>query len=209
MQRIDFRSDNDDYLNGIGIKQFKDVNNGNKEDWSMNAQPYYQELLYQIKPPDFFDFEKVINEVTDLYEGKYQCDLKRLLRQWEKKVEAILGHSVGNMVDFMHPDAIEEIPNFICSTDQSKKTALKKFYKMLFDNCSLSPAFDPLAARVMVHLDPKSRTPNKEIKKLHIANTGNQQLDHFLEANEKKLASIETEQAGTVLLGFNRKFCAK
>lgn len=182
MSGTDFRSENRNFLNANGIEFVPFAYDGNKEVWTVRVQPYYQELIESHKS-DWPGFEKIKNEIADNFERSNPQIIKEFLDQWENKVENTLDRKVVGLLDYICPVVIEEIPFFLKSANNIRKEALRSFYRKILIDAGLSPTFDPLAARIVNYFEEK---PQKRKPKNRIANTGNQQLDHFLEAKETK-----------------------
>jgi len=153
-------------------------------------QPYYQDLVND----DYLyssTSDKIISVIAAGYVGKAeQSRVRNCLNKWQKTGEEILNRPLINLFDFFDPRFIVEIPQFI-KTQSRAKAFLRKFYEMALSSSNLSPAFDPLAAKIMLYFKPITK-PQNTCPKHKV--TGNIQLDYYLdrlELNDCKFSTIK------------------
>lgn len=131
-------------------------NNGNKGGWAMMAQPCYQDIKKETTFQELTSVDVLVQEMITgtEFDGRLKkvCEL---LDIWNTQVEAALGREPATLVDYLNPYVIERIPVYLefKTGDCFKKRLLKRFYTELLYRFGLNPAFNPLAARIMVHFE--------------------------------------------------------
>ncbi|MDD3024059.1 MAG: hypothetical protein PHE26_09210, partial [Syntrophomonadaceae bacterium] len=203
MEKQSLRSLNARFLNGKEYNNLLTGENGNKEGWSVTAQPYYQELVRDLGRKDWPGFEKFKLDIATSYSQKYvqKCS-KDALDNWQCLVEEILERSVVNLFDYLDPRIIEAIPYYLATKGSNRqlRPSLKKFYQNVLSLIGLSPALDPLACRIMVHF--QSHLSSKQKCNSKRLNTGNQQLDYYLTGIQMRRSSYPHKLESYLMIAY-------
>jgi site-specific recombinase XerD len=201
MEEQGFSSMNARFLNASGYNSLSTGENGNKEGWLVQAQPYYHELVNEIGSKDWPGFEKLKLNITTDYSKKCQRRSEKALDNWQHWVENSLGRSVSNLFDYVSPRIIEEIPCYLATIGHNvqAKPSLKKFYQNVLSFIGISPAFDPLASRIMVYFQRRPVLKQKNDKQI---NTGNQQLDYYLEGIKMRRGSYPHKLKSYLMIAY-------